>query len=86
MPDAIEHSSLVISMLNLLHLDHLGLLQNFDGIEAVVVLGLHEMDSTKATGAQCALEAEILERVLALGGSGLRLLRTSADRLAALMG
>jgi len=36
-----EHSPLIIRVLNLFHLDNLGLLQDLDSIEPLVVLGLH---------------------------------------------
>ena len=36
--DSLEHFSLIVCMLNLLHLDHLLLLQDLDGIITLVVL------------------------------------------------
>ena len=41
MPNPVQHTTLVVGVLDLLHLDHLRLLQHLDGIEAMVVLGLH---------------------------------------------
>jgi hypothetical protein len=69
--DLLQHTALVIGVLDLLHLDHLSLFQHLDGIEALVVLGLDEMDSPKAAGAESALDLEVGERVLALGDAGL---------------
>lgn len=80
MANAIQHAALVVCVLDLLHLDHLGLLQDLHGIEAVVVLRLHQVDSTEAPRAQRALELEVLLRVLALCNA-LRLLRLFALRL-----
>ena len=69
MAHAIEHPPLVVGVLNLLHLDHLGLFQHFHCIEAVVVLGLHQVDATEASGAERALQGEVFLRVLALGAA-----------------
>jgi hypothetical protein len=66
----LQHSTLVVGVLDLLHLDHLGLLQHLDGIEALVVLGLHEMHSSKAASAQGSLDLEVGEGVFALCGPG----------------
>lgn len=75
--DLLQHAALVIGVLHLLHLDHLGLFQHFDGIEALIVLRLHEMDTTKAAGSQGALKSEVLKGVFALcrahSGRGLSL-------------
>lgn len=65
--DLLQHAALVVGVLDLLHLDHLGLLEHLDGIEALVVLGLDEVDTAKAAGAEGALDLEVGERVLALG-------------------
>jgi len=69
MSDTIQHASLVIGVLDLFHLDHLGLFQHFHGVEAMVVLGLDEMDTTKATSAEGALELEVILRVFAPRGT-----------------
>lgn len=66
MANAIQHAALVVCVLDLLHLDHLCLLQDLHRIEAVIVLRLHQVDSTEASRAQRALELEVLLRVLAL--------------------
>lgn len=66
MLDLLQHAAFVIGVLDLLHLDHLSFLENFDGIVALVVLGLDEMYAAKAAGAQGALDGEILQCVLAL--------------------
>ncbi len=69
--DLLQHAPLVVGMLDLLHLDHLGLLQHLDGVEALVVLGLDEVDSAEAARAEGALDGEVGERVLALGDTRL---------------
>lgn len=51
MLDFLEHSPLIIRMFHLLHLDHLLLLQYFDGIESLIMLRLDEMDPPKASSA-----------------------------------
>jgi hypothetical protein len=38
--DFLQHLALIIGVLDLLHLDHLGLLQDLDGIVALVMVGL----------------------------------------------
>lgn len=40
MLDIAQHASLVVGVLNLLHLDHLSLLEHLDGVEPLVMLGL----------------------------------------------
>lgn len=69
--DLLQHAALVVGVLDLLHLDDLGLLQDLDGVEALVVLGLDQVDAAKAAGAEGALDGEVGQRVLALGGAGL---------------
>jgi hypothetical protein len=71
MLDLLQHAALVIGVLDLLHLDHLGLLQHLDGIEALVVLGLDEVDSPEAARAEGPLDGEVGQRVLALGDTRL---------------
>ena len=78
MPTALQHTSLVIRVLDLLHLDHLLLLQNFNSVEALVVLRLHQVHAAKGAGAEGTLEVEVGQRVLALG-----LTRGIAGRLVA---
>jgi hypothetical protein len=65
--DLLQHAALVVGVLDLLHLDDLGLLQHLDGVEALVVLALHEVHAAEAAGAERALDLEVGERVLALG-------------------
>ena len=62
-------------MFDLLHLDHLGLLQHLDGIEARVMPRLDQVDSAEATGAEGSQYLEVGERILALGDPGLTRLR-----------
>lgn len=71
MLDLLQHAPLVVGVLDLLHLDHLCLLQHLDGIEALVVLGLDKMNSPEAARAECPLDGEVGQRVLALGDTGL---------------
>lgn len=71
MLDLLEHAALIVGVLDLLHLDDLGLFEHFDSIEALVVLGLHEVDTAKAAGTKSTLDLEVGERVLALGDAGL---------------
>jgi hypothetical protein len=65
MPDTIQHTSLVVGVLDLFHLDHLGLFQHLHGVETMIVFGLDEVNATEATGTESALQREILLRVLA---------------------
>ena len=71
MLDLLEHAALVVCVLDLLHLDDLGLFEHLDGIEALVVLGLDEMDAAEAAGAEGALDGEVGQGVLALCDAGL---------------
>lgn len=57
--DSLQHPSLVICVLDLLHLHDLRLLQHLDGIEAVVVLGLDQVHSAKAACPQRALQGKV---------------------------
>lgn len=66
MLDLLQHASLIIGVFNLLHLDHLGFLEHFNGIEALVVLRLHKVDAAEAAGAEGALNGKVLQCVLAL--------------------
>jgi hypothetical protein len=61
MLDLLEHAALVVGVLDLLHLDDLRLLEHLDGIEALVVFGLHEMHAPEAAGAEGALDLEVAE-------------------------
>lgn len=69
--DLLQHATLVVGVLDLLHLDDLRLLQHLDGIEALVVLALHEMHTPEAASAERALDGEVGQRVLALGDARL---------------
>lgn len=69
MLDISQHAPLVIRMLNLLHLDNLGLLQYLDGIESLVVFRLNQVNTTEATSSERPQNFEIGQRVLALGNS-----------------
>lgn len=70
MLDVGEHAALVVGVLDLLHLDHLGLFEHLDGIVALVVFGLHQMDPAEATGAEGPQDVKVAQRVLALGDAG----------------
>lgn len=67
MLDFLKHSSLVVGMLNLLHLDNLGLFQDLNSIVPLIVLRLNKMDSAETASAQCSLYSEVGECVFALG-------------------
>lgn len=71
MLDLLQHAALVVGVLDLLHLDHLRLLEHLHGVEALIVLGLDKVHSSKAAGAKGALDLEVCEGVLALGDAGL---------------
>lgn len=83
--DLLQHAPLIVGVLDLLHLDDLGLLQHLDGIKALVVLGLDEVDAAEAASTEGALDGEVGQRVLALGDTrlveGLRLELHSAGML-----
>lgn len=66
MLDLAKHPPLVIRVLDLLHLDDLGLLQHLDCVEALVVSGLDEMYSAETTGSEGAQDLKISQRVFAL--------------------
>lgn len=65
--DLAQHFPLVIRVFDLLHLDHLCLLQHFDGVESLVVPGLYEMYPTETTGSEGSQDLKVGERVFALG-------------------
>lgn len=71
MLDVAQHAALVVCVLDLLHLDHLRLLEHFDSIEALVVLGLDQVNAAEATGAERSQDLKVAERILALGDAGL---------------
>ena len=71
MLDVAQHAALVVCVLDLLHLDDLRLLEHLDGVEALVVLGLDQVNAAETTGAQRPQNLKIAERVLALGDAGL---------------
>ena len=68
--DLLQHAALVVGVLDLLHLDDLGLFQHLDGVEALVVLALDEVHASKGAGAEGALDGEVGQRVLALCDAG----------------
>ena len=59
--DVAQHTALVIRVLNLLHLDHLRLFEHLDGIEALVVLGLDQVNAPEATGAERSQDLKVAE-------------------------
>lgn len=67
MLDFLQHATLVVGMLDLLHFDNLLLFEDLDGIETLVMLGLDEMDTSETAGTQSAVDGEVSEGVLALG-------------------
>ena len=75
MLDLAQHPSLVVGVLDLLHLDHLRLLQHLDGIEPLVVSRLDEMNPAETTRTQSPQYLKVGERVLPLGHADLLVLR-----------
>ena len=71
MLDLLQHASLVVGVLDLLHLDDLSLLQHLDCIIPLIMFRLDQVHSAEATGAQCALNSKVIEGVFALGDAGL---------------
>lgn len=67
-------------MLHLFHLHDLRFLQDFDGIEALIVIRLHQMNSSKTSCSQSSLEREVCQRVFALGRARVSALGGSAPR------
>lgn len=59
MLDFLQHATLIVGVFDLLHLDDLGLFEHFDGIEALIVLGLHQMYTTKTTRTERPLDDEV---------------------------
>lgn len=85
--DLLEHPPLIIGVLNLLHLDDLGLFQHLHSVETLVVLGLHKVDSAEAAGTECPADCEIGEGVFALGlAHGVRRGRAGEGGLEAAIG
>jgi hypothetical protein len=73
--NALQHAALVVGVLDLLHLDHLRLLEHLYGIEAAVVAALHEVDAPEAAGPKRALQRKVRQRILTLGLAQRRLRR-----------
>lgn len=78
MLDLLQHATLVVGVLDLLHLDDLLLFEHLDGVEALVMLGLDQVDTSETAGTKSAVDGKVTERVLALclahrvaGGLGL---------------
>ena len=74
MLDVAKHAALVVGVLDLLHLDNLGLLQHLYCVEALVVLGLDEVDAAETTGAERPQDVKVWESIFALGDPGRRAL------------
>lgn len=68
--DVAEHAALVVGVLDLLHLDDLGLFQDLDGVESLVVLGLDEVNSAETTGAESSEDIKVGQGVFALCNAG----------------
>ena len=67
MPTSLKHLPFVIRMLDLLHLDHLLLLQHLHSIKALVVIAVDEMHAPEGAGTESSLHGEVGEGVFALG-------------------
>jgi len=65
--DFCQHPPLIVSVLNLLHLDNLLLLQHLDGIETLVMLRLRHVYTTETTSSQCSANLKVGNGVFALG-------------------
>ncbi len=48
-----------VGVFDLLHLDHLLLSKNFDGVESMIVSGPNEVDTTKRSGAEGTLDSKV---------------------------
>lgn len=59
MSTSLQHASLVIGMFHLFHLDNLCLLQHLDSIKALIMLRLHQMDTSERASAESALDIEV---------------------------
>lgn len=66
----LEHLSLRVGMLDLLHLDDAFFRENLDRVRAVVVLRADEVDATERTGTEGADEGEVAEGVAGGGLAG----------------
>lgn len=66
MLDPLEHRPLIVCMLDLLELDNLGLLEDFDSVESLVVYRLNEMNSAETARPQRAVDGKVAEGVFAL--------------------
>lgn len=52
-------------MFHLFHLDHLGLLQNLDRVEALIMLALDQVHAAERAGTQGTLQCKVIEGVFA---------------------
>jgi hypothetical protein len=66
----LQHLSLIVCVLDLLHLDDLSLLQDLYGVKALIVMRLNEMDPAETTGPKRTLHLEVGKRILALCFAG----------------
>ena len=63
---SLQHAALVIGVFHLLHLDHLLLLQDLDGVEPLVMLALDQVHAAEGAGTQGALQGKVAEGVFPL--------------------
>jgi hypothetical protein len=73
--DLAQHFALVVGVLDLLHLDHLRLLEHLDGVKPVVVPRLHQMYPAEAARTQRPQQLKVRQRVFSLGYPRLALRR-----------
>ena len=66
MPTPLQHPSLIVGVLYLLHLHDLCFLQHLHCVETLVVLRLGEMHTPEGAGSERTLEVEVGQRVFAL--------------------
>lgn len=64
----LQHPPLIVGMLHLLHFHHLLLFENFDGVEPVIVFGLHEMHPSKTARPKCSLDDKVRQQILSFRG------------------
>lgn len=67
MLDPLQHSPLIVCVLNLLHLDHLSLFQHFDCIKSAIMFALDQMHTAEAACPKGPLDLEVLQGIFASG-------------------
>lgn len=78
---SLQHFPLVIGVLDLLHLDHLLLLEHLDCIVSLIVLGLHQVHSAERSRPKRPLDREVCEGIFALRLAGGGLVHRALGRI-----